>query len=95
MLPFVSIVQEKVRSLALFASKLGFHLQVLKNIVASCPFFTHCVGVCWSLGHVPAQKETLQEGLVCLHHREGSLPLQLIGVGGKERGGDVFVVFSL
>ena len=91
-LPYVSIVQEKVRALAPFALELGFHLQVLLNTLARL-CFTHSVGVCWGQGHLPTQEKTSQEGLVCLHHREGSLSLQLTGAGGKERGGGVFRVF--
>ena len=92
-LPYVSIVQEKVRALAPFALELGFHMQVLLNTLARL-CFKNSVGVCWSQRQLPTQEKTSQEGLVCLHHREGSLSLQLTGAGGKERGGGGYLEFS-
>ena len=88
-LPYVSIVQEKVRALAPFALELGFHMQVLLNTLARL-CFKNSVGVCWSQRQLPTQEKTSQEGLVCLHHREGSLSLQLTGSGGKEGRGGLF-----
>ena len=66
-------------------SRAGIPLAGSLRLARLC--FTHFVGVCWSQGHFPTQEKTSQEGPVRLHHREGSLPLQLTGAGGKKRGG--------
>ena len=62
-----------------------FYFFEFKTFIEKCDY----VGVCWS--QEPTQEKTSQEGLVCLHHREGPLYL-LTGVRGKERGGGVFLV---